>query len=162
MASVPCGDAPGGGEIYAMTFQLKIDNFTCSEFPVYSEPRVAQSLPGTWRIIVTKDKVKIWDGSYHDYVGLYLQSDINSSASCRVSAHLSILKKGGTGGRIKRILIPTLYSQNHNTHGFPRFIPWTDLIRTEAGFIDDNQITFDEFRKTAMNDPVVMNLLARI
>ena len=27
---------------------------------------------------------------------------------------------------------------------------------------NDNQITFDEFRKTAMNDPVVMNLLARI
>ena len=147
MASVPCGDAPGGGEIYAMTFQLKIDNFTSSEFPVCSEPRVAQSLPGTWRIIVTKDKVKIWDGSYHDYVGLYLQSDINSSASCRVSAHLSILKKGGTGGRIKRILIPTLYSQNRNTHGFPRFIPWTDLIRTEAGFIDDDQITFEVYVK---------------
>ena len=141
MASVPCGDAPGGGGVDAMTFQLKIENFTSSEFPVYSEPRVAQSLPGTWRIIVTKDKVKFSDASYHDYVGLYLRSDINSSASCRVSAHLSILKKGG--GRIKRNLIPNLYSQNRNTHGFPRFIPWTDLIKTEAGFIDDDQITFE-------------------
>ena len=156
MAPIPSGDATGGGSGgEATTLQLKVQvhNFSESQFPLYSEPRVVPSLPGTWRIRVDKHTAKLTE-SFVDFVGLYLQCDIESTASCRVSAHLSILKQGG---RVERKLRHNLFSQDSNTRGFHRFYTLHELLRTDAGFIDNDQITFEvQMKKVddlAMQEP---------
>ena len=112
------------------------------------------SLPGTWRIRVTKYSAKL-NETCVDFIGLFLQSDMKSSASCRVSAHLSILKKGG--GRVERKLNSNLFNQDSSTHGFPRFLSWPKLTNTGAGLIDNDHITFEvQMKKVgnlAMQDP---------
>ena len=131
MASVPIGDATGGGGgVEVTSFQLKIDNFASSEFPVYSEPRVVPGLPGTWRIRV--DKVELSE----TYIGLYLESDIKTHESCLVSGELSISLK--QGGAFSRKFSGQMFSNQANTHGFDEFLRWT--LMDSIGFIDNNQV----------------------
>ncbi|XP_014681204.1 PREDICTED: ubiquitin carboxyl-terminal hydrolase 7-like [Priapulus caudatus] len=125
------------------TFSFTVQSISRLKDTVLSPPTFVRNLP--WKIMCMLRTSQNQERQVTKSLGFFLQCNAESEStswSCNASAELRLINNADTEKTFQRKIQHLFYSKE-NDWGFSHFVPWSDVLDTDKGYVKDDTITLE-------------------